>query len=304
MKQSDFIYNILNQKGIGRVKANKILQDCSSFFIDEFIDIKSITIKLENYFSSEQIDDIINTRNDYNLQTSTPNLYFVNRFQPNFPKLLNELNLNCPPIISCIGNIDLLNKEKVGFCGSRKASDKGIDVAKDISQQVALKDIVVVSGYASGIDQETHYWALKAGGSTIIVLPEGIQSFTIKRHVKDVWDWNRVLVISEFAPNEIWSVNRAMQRNTTIIALSNIMVLIEAKVTGGSIDAGYKTLQMNKPLFAPVYQGMPEEASGNQLLLSKGALPLMRKRETNKANIDKMMSLLNSNLEFKNTLFD
>ena len=199
----------------------------------------------------------------------------------------------CPTIFACMGNMDLLKKQKIGFCGSREATEKGLDVTKDISQQVSDSNIVVVSGYASGIDQQAHYWSLKNNGETIIVLPEGINNFTIKKHLRSVWNWNRVLVISEFAPNAIWSVNRAMQRNSTIVGLSNVMILIEAKEKGGSIDAGYKALRMNKTLFAPVYEGMPVEASGNNLLLQKGALPLLRKKETGLANLDLMLHYIN-----------
>ncbi len=303
MEQYDLIYNILNQKGIGRVKANKIIQKLEYVFKSSSWDKNILTNNLQQYFESEIIEDILTNQNDFILKIDRPELFFLNRFSKEYPDSLRILGSNCPPILSCLGNVKLIEKKKVGFCGSRKASKKGISVAKDISQQVASKDIVVVSGYASGIDQETHYWALKEGGETIIVLPEGIENFSIKKHVKDVWDWNRVLVISEFIPNAIWSVNRAMQRNTTIIALSDIMFLIEAKAKGGSIDAGYKTLSMNKPLFAPIYEGMPEEASGNQLLLTKGALPLRKKRETNKANLDKVFDVLNKpnnvNLLFK-----
>ncbi|WP_435525353.1 DNA-processing protein DprA [Chryseobacterium indoltheticum] len=78
------------------------------------------------------------------------------------------------------------------------------------------------------MDLKTHYTSLKNDGSTIIVLPEGLENFKIKKILKDVWDWERVLVISEYLPNAIWSVSRAMERNSTIVALSNLMVLIEA----------------------------------------------------------------------------
>lgn len=304
MEQFNFIYNILNQKGIGRVKANKIIQNFKDELSINLLKREEIVKKLHSFFLQEQIEEIISNEKPVKLKIdNAPEPFFINKFHEDFPEDFHDLGSHCPPIISCIGNKELLKKQKVGFCGSRKASPKGIDVAKDITQQVTQNDIVVVSGYASGIDQETHYWALKEEGSTIIVLPEGIENFKIKKQVKDVWNWERVLVISEFQPNAIWSVSRAMERNTTIISLSDIMFLIEAKRKGGSIDAGYKTLKMNKPLFAPIYNGMPEEASGNEHLLTKGAHPLRKKRETNRANLDKMFALLDSIGKTKKTLF-
>ncbi len=234
---------------------------------------------------------------------STPEVFYFTKYQQAFPKSLFDMGSECPPILACLGNTDLLTKQKIGFCGSREATEKGLDVTKDISQQVSDNNVVVVSGYASGIDQQAHYWSLKNNGATIIVLPEGINGFRIKKHLKSVWDWNRVLVLSEFTPNAIWSVNRAMQRNSTIIGLSDVMVLIEAKEKGGSIDAGYKTLKMNKILFAPVYEGMPVEASGNSLLLHKGALPIRKKRESGLANLDLLFHYINEG-QRPNKIFD
>ncbi|HXB41686.1 MAG TPA: DNA-processing protein DprA, partial [Bacteroidia bacterium] len=139
-----------------------------------------------------------------------------------FLENLRQLGINAPTILSYKGNLSLLKSKKIGFCGSRKASEKGLNVAKDVTQQVSKKGITVVSGYASGIDQQTHYWALKENGNTIIVLPEGINHFKVKSFVKEVWDWNRTLIISEFMPNAIWSAGRAMERNLTIVALSDV----------------------------------------------------------------------------------
>lgn len=303
MEHYKLIYNILNLKGVGRVKTNKIIQNLELCITNKIVDLNNISKQLKSELSTEQIEEVTSNNDEFRYKIFDLEPSFINRFHHNFPGSLLDLGNSCPPVLSCFGNIELLNKRKVGFCGSRKASTKGIEVAKDISQQVATKNIVVVSGYASGIDQETHYWALKEGGETIIVLPEGLGNFNIKKQMKDIWDWNRILVISEFMPNEIWSVSRAMQRNTTIIALSDVMFLIEAKIKGGSIDAGEKTLKLNKPLFAPVYQGMPEEASGNQYLLNKGAYPLKKKRETNRANLDFVMQKIAKINETKSTLF-
>lgn len=297
MKISDLIFNILDTKGIGRVKANTICNAISSYLTNanEVSDrYEQISIALGSYFDRETIQNIFSKKVIVDIKESTPSVFYVSKYQHCFPKSLLDMKTECPPILSCIGNIDLLKRHKIGFCGSREATPKGLDVAQDISKQVSNNNIVVVSGYASGIDQQAHYWALKNNGATIIVLPEGINNFRIKKYLKSVWDWDRVLVLSEYVPNAIWSVNRAMQRNTTIVGLSDVMVLIEAKEKGGSIDAGYKTLQMNKVLFAPVYDGMPTEASGNSILLQKGALPLRKKRDTGLANLDYMFNLMNA----------
>ena len=117
------------------------------------------------------------------------------------------------------------------------------------------------------------------------MLPNGISSFYVRQDLKEVWDWNRVLVISEYQPADKWSVSRAMTRNNTIIGLSDSMVVVEAGLTGGSMDAGLRTLEDSKPLFVPMYVDYPESALGNRVLLEKGAQRIGRNRQSNRANI-------------------
>jgi len=49
------------------------------------------------------------------------------------------------PVLTCRGNADLLDRAGIGFCGSRKASDKGLETARDCADQVARAGCVVIS---------------------------------------------------------------------------------------------------------------------------------------------------------------
>ncbi len=130
-----------------------------------------------------------------------------------------------------------------------------------------------------------HCAALAAGGATTVVLAEGILRFRVKKEIRDLWDDSRTLVVREFGPNLPWSVSHAMQRNKTICGLSRAMVLIEARTTGGSIEAGRDSLKMGLPLFAAVYDGSPESATGNEELLRNGAKRLMKSGSRDLPNI-------------------
>ncbi len=111
---------------------------------------------------------------------------------------------------------------------------KGMAIAEGVASQLADNDFCFVSGYANGVDMIVHKTALERGASTIMVLPEGISSFYVKKELKSVWDWNHILVVREFEPFAKWQISRAMQRNRTIIALSQAMMVIEAGEKGGS----------------------------------------------------------------------
>ena len=167
---------------------------------------------------------------------------------PEYPYLLSRVR-TAPPFLFYMGAAGLLTAQGIGMCGSRNASDEGLRAAVACGEVVTQQGLTVVSGYARGVDTATHVSALSSGGSTIIVLPEGINHFRVKRGpVADVWNEERVLVVSQFPPGRPWSAGNAMARNNVIIGLSLALVVVEASEKGGTLAAGAKALQLNKPV--------------------------------------------------------
>jgi len=100
-----------------------------------------------------------------------------------------------------------------------------------------------------------------------------------------MWDWRRVLVVSQFPRKAVWRADRAMERNKIIVALSQAVIVLEAREKGGTLNAGYAALQMHKPLFVALYDEMNGAREGNQRLLADGAISLVRSRSTNHAQL-------------------
>ena len=284
IKDVQAIYSFMKIKGIGVTRTNKELlsytQQLGSMLKleDWLLSVLSAEQKAEYHSQYEHVEG---------LKIKSLNVIFNTVLDQSYPVMLKSLlKLNTPPVLSMVGNVSLLTNKKVGFSGSRKVSEKGIAVTRDCVEQLSQeKNVSIVSGYAQGVDKEAHYTALQTGGSTIIVLPNGINSFYVRQDLKDVWDWDRVLVISEYLPKDRWSVSRAMNRNNTIIGLSDSMVVIEAGLTGGSLDAGLRTLEDRKPLYVPIYSDYPESALGNKVLMERGAKGIGRNRYSQRANV-------------------
>jgi DNA processing protein len=199
------------------------------------------------------------------------------------------LGSKVPDTLYCLGNLELLRKPAVGFCGSRKASARGLGVAADCATQLARNGFVVASGYAAGVDYAAHKSALEAGGQTIMVLPEGLEHFRIRKTLAEDWDWKRILVVSQFSMNATWKTYRAMGRNLLLIALSRAMVVIEAGSTGGTLHAGRSTLKMGLPLYVVQYGDMLTEAPGNAELIRLGGTPVLKNQTSGSANITHIM---------------
>ncbi|MBF0343861.1 MAG: DNA-processing protein DprA [Nitrospirae bacterium] len=285
-----YILRLLQTKGIGQIKAREIIETCrqNNVSLEEMfnkVDSDGLlpAIIMKHYQSLRnkdvRVDEQWKKLNENSIKTI---LYD----EVDYPKtLLSVLKNHSPVILFYKGNLEILKKPAVGFCGSRKASEKGLDTAEDSADQIAREGANIISGYAQGVDITVHVSALKAGGVTTLVLAEGILNFKLKKELAKEFDSNRTLIISEFLPAVPWSVRNAMQRNTTICALSNLIILIEAHEKGGSFDAGKKCLAMGRPLFTAVYSDMPEAAIGNRILLNEGAHGLMRNKVTGKAHM-------------------
>jgi DNA processing protein len=176
---------------------------------------------------------------------------------------------DAPPVLFYSGSLQLLERPAVGICGARNVSTEGLRAAAACGELAAMQGIVSVSGYARGVDTATHAASLKAGGATIIVLPEGINHFRVKKNVVgEVWDQSRALVVSQFAPTQTWSAGAAMTRNSIIIGLSMALVVVEAGEKGGTLAAGTKALSVRGRVLALEFSSMP---IGNKMLVDKGA---------------------------------
>lgn len=210
---------------------------------------------------------------------------------PHFPQqLIRTLGDDCPPLLYAWGNLGLLNEPSVGFCGSRKTSSKGLDIVRDATLQLVEQKFAIISGHAAGVDITAHQTAVETGGKTIIVAPQGILAFKIQASLKKWANAQNLLILSEFFPTSAWSVGNAMARNKTIIGLSDAMILVESRLEGGTFDAGKTALKYNVPLYVVEYQDPPVGSEGNRYFIEHGAVAINRRRETNQANLTRLIS--------------
>jgi DNA processing protein len=189
-----------------------------------------------------------------------------------YPAILASLQ-QAPPVLFYQGNEGLLGQRSVGICGSRNASKQGLSAAHACGGEIARCGLVVVSGYARGVDTEAHAAALDMGGSTVMVLAEGIARFKIKSRIAaKACDDLHATVVSQFPPSQAWSPGAAMNRNDVIIGLSLGLLVIEAGESGGTLAAGLRALDRRRPVLALEFR--QDTPPGNKALLDKGAIPV------------------------------
>lgn len=202
--------------------------------------------------------------------------------QENYPHVL-AASRQAPPAVFFKGPIELLSRHAIGVCGSRQASAEGLRASHACSDAAARRGYCVVSGYAKGVDLAAHSAALAAGGTTVIVLAEGITRFRVRRgEFSDLWDPARALVVSQFAPDQKWFASGAMTRNAVISDLSQALVIVEAGEKGGTLAAGEYALRRNQLVLALQLFDAPP---GNRVLIANGA-KVIRSRQHLEAALD------------------
>jgi DNA processing protein len=219
-----------------------------------------------------QLDEVLRSVED--LQAAGVDALLLG--EAGYPLMLANAGVAAPALFMK-GQQDLLEHRGFGVCGSRNATDESLRAARACSESIAIHDFTVVSGYARGVDMTCHVGALAAGGTTVIVLPEGILNFRIKRgDLESLWDPARTVVVSQFAPRKPWSAGGAMGRNAVIAGLSHGLVVVEAGETGGTLAAGMHALDRGQPVLTLELSGAP---AGNRMLQARGAIPIRSRQE-------------------------
>lgn len=190
---------------------------------------------------------------------------------PEYPRTLKaNLKSSAPTVLYVKGNDALLKQYAVAIVGSRKANAVSLQFTSNIAHKATSEGKLTVSGFAKGVDKEALDGALRVGGSSIIVLPQGIATFAsgFKQYYKPIME-GRVLVMSAFAPNAPWSVELAMARNPIIYGMANEIYVAESDSKGGTWSGVVDGLRRNREIFVRFPES--QESNANKLLIEKGA---------------------------------
>lgn len=168
----------------------------------------------------------------------------------------------------------------VAIVGTRRMTAYGERIARELARACAEAGVVVVSGFAQGIDSAAHRGALDAGGRSVAVLGEGIALFlaTVRGRRRPLVPRVRAngALVSQYAPNFCAQPWTFVRRNATIAALAEAVVVIEAGEVSGALITAKDALQLGRPLFAiPGPIGSSGSVGTNALIASGQARALV-----------------------------
>ncbi len=182
-----------------------------------------------------------------------------------------------PPYLLAEGDgSEAFDRPRVAVVGTRAATPHGLSDARRLGEALAEAGATVVSGLAIGIDAAAHEGALAAGGPAVGVVATGPDVVYPRRHVR-LFDLVRSsgLIVSEAwfgTPPEPF---RFPIRNRIIAALADAVVVVEAKVTGGTRSTAEHALAYGRDVWAQPGSIRNPAAAGCNQLVAEGAHPLL-----------------------------
>ncbi len=194
-----------------------------------------------------------------------------------WPGVLSALAGDEPPQLWWHGDPWVDRAAAVAIVGSRRATAAGMAIAHDMARELARQGIVIVSGFARGIDEAAHMGAVAVGGVTIAVLGcgIGIDYPRGRDRLRAALLARGGAEITEFPPDTEPRPFQFPQRNRIIAALATAVVVVEATERSGAlstarwaVDLGREVLAVPGPLHSP-------QSRGTNRLIRDGARPCL-----------------------------
>lgn len=197
-----------------------------------------------------------------NIAPDKHNFFQMTRGIAKFPKKLYS-----------IGILPDVHPPTVAIIGTRRPSRYGEDIGYRLAYDLAKQGVVVVSGLALGMDAIAHRGALDAGGTTIAVMPGGLDSVYPKTHTalaKRIISSGGALV-SEYTPGVSIFAGNFIARNRIVAAISDGVLVVEAAIKSGTVHTAGFALNYGRPVMAVPGNITNPMSSGTNSLITTGA---------------------------------
>lgn len=196
---------------------------------------------------------------------------------PGYPEVLVDDPMP-PPVLFALGDLSLLQGRRAGVVGTRNATANGRGAAHHLGQQLASNGVHVVSGLARGIDGHAHRGVLAAEGEgrPLAVVACGLDVVYPAEH-RSLWAATADcgLLLTEHPPGTQPAPFRFPQRNRIVAALSEVLVVVESRETGGSLITVTEAMRRDVPVMAVPGPVASRASNGTNALLRDGAAPVL-----------------------------
>ena len=190
---------------------------------------------------------------------------------PHWPRLWEQIN-DPPDEVRVRGSLAILNEPAIAIVGTRRASARGLAVARALAAELAAHGWTIVSGLALGIDGEAHRGALSVQGRSIGVMATGSDRVYPSAHrvLKSKLEIDGC-TLTEFPPGTPPLKYHFPQRNRLIAGLALGIIVVEAPRKSGAMLTANLAADYNREVFAVPGPVDLDTSRGCHHLLREGA---------------------------------
>ena len=173
------------------------------------------------------------------------------------------------------GDASLLVEPHIsGIVGSRQMSDYGKRCTQEVTRACYNAGSVVITGGAFGVDAQANATALNMNQPSIAMMAGGLANPTPSANkplFSEIVSTGGALV-SEVPPYSVPFSSRFLERNRIIAALSDVLIVAQARYRSGALNTARWAEEMYRPVLAiPGNIDEPSNAGCNRLLRSQKA---------------------------------
>ncbi|SFN47564.1 DNA processing protein [Pseudobutyrivibrio sp. UC1225] len=273
MNEIVYQYWFLSNEDISYSKKVKLID----YFYDSYNLYTSQKSALLNsgLLDEKTIDKFLFNRSKYDLQkeyekfTHTP-FSFSTVEGKAFPEKLMNI-YDTPYGFYYLGNLpDFSNC--VSIVGARRCSAYGKKIAHELGRELGKAGFTVISGMARGVDSYGHKGCLEGGGNTVAVLGCGCDViYPPENHLLYEEIAKNGAVLSEYQLGTNPVAMNFPRRNRIVSALSNIVIVVEAREKSGSLITADFALEQGKDIYVVPGRVGDSLSSGCNKLISQGA---------------------------------
>ncbi len=168
-----------------------------------------------------------------------------------FPPLLRDIH-GAPALLFSRGNFkNWEEKIPIAFVGTRRATEYGRQVVEKIIADLASYPVVIVSGFAQGLDTFAHQAALSAKIPTVGVLGTGLQYIYPKENEALFYQMlEQGTFYTEYERNAPPHPGHFPERNRIISGISQAVILVETPEKSGALITAEFALEQGREVMA------------------------------------------------------
>jgi DNA processing protein len=202
-----------------------------------------------------------------------------------YPERLAEIP-DSPPLLYVRGEWLPEDEWSVAVVGTRRATAYGRQAAGELSRGLAASRVTVVSGLARGIDTIAHRSALDAGGRTVAVLANGLDTIYPPENARLADEIaERGALITDYPLGTKPRADFFPRRNRIMSGVALGTLVIEGDHDSGAMITARFALEQNREVFVVPGSIFSPQSRGPHALLRDGATPV--------ASADEILEALN-----------